>query len=704
MKKDTSLDGLFRPRSVAVVGASRQPGGIGHEVVRNLVMGGFQGPVYPVNPRAEVVHSIRCHPDLASIPGEVDLVVIVVPAPAVEGVMRQAAKIGARGAVIVSAGFRETGVDGRAREERVLSVARKAGIRVIGPNCMGILNTEPGVALNASFAAETPIPGRVAFVSQSGALGEAILSRAKSRELGLRMFASVGNRADVGAHDLLAYWEHDPEVRVILLYLESFGDPEAFRIVAERLRGKKPIVAIKSGRSLAGRRAAGSHTGSVSGEDRVVETFLRQCGVLRVQSMPELFDTAQALLSQPRPDGPEVAVVTNAGGPGILATDALVGTGLTLCEFQTKTRKRLEKILPPEASVQNPVDLIASADALRYRKALRAVVADPKVSSLLVLFVSPIMIDAAAVARAIVEETRAKSMPVVACLMGRLGEKEGMGILRAAGIPVFEFPEEAALTLSNLVRQSERAARKSGRRPRIRVDATRARRILAAAKVSEDGWIQTKSVFRLLEHYGIPMATTMQATTPRGAAQAARKLGYPVCLKALSSALVHKSEHGGVVTGITSEEEILEQAHRILTALKPQYPDIALEIQAMAPGHRELLLGFRRDESFGPVFAVGFGGVAVEVLRDVAVRVAPLFENEPKLMLDSLRGAPLLGAFRGAPPVDRRIVEQSLLRLARLADDLPRIRELEINPFIADRPGGRTLGVDARARINLEQQ
>ena len=435
-----SLDGVFRPGSIAVIGASRRPQGIGHEVVRNLVFGGFTGPVYPVNPKADVVLSMKCYPSLAAIPGPVDLAVLVIPAEHVLKAVRACAKKGVRGLVIITAGFREIGGEGIERERAIVSLARRHGMRIIGPNCMGIVNTEEGVSLNASFAAERPIPGGIAFVSQSGALGEAILAEARRAELGLRMFASVGNRADIGAHDLLEYWEHDDGVRLILLYLESFGDPTRFKVVAERLRGKKTIVAVKAGRSAAGARAAGSHTGSVTGEDRVADTFMAQCGVLRAADLRQMFAYAEGLLHQPVPAGDRVAVVTNAGGPGILATDAIDGLGLELATFSARTRSRLERSLPAEASLANPVDMIASADAERYRKVLQAVVADPGVDALIVLFVSPIMIDASAVAAAIVETTRERGKPVTCCLMGRIGTEGSATTIEGCGNPALRLP------------------------------------------------------------------------------------------------------------------------------------------------------------------------------------------------------------------------------------------------------------------------
>ncbi len=692
------LDGLFRPRSVAVVGASRDRHSIGREVVENLVAGGFEGPVYPVNPRAAVVHSMHCYRSLAAIPGPVDLVVAVVKAALVPKVAADCARKGVKGLVVVSAGFREIGPAGAALEDEVVGICRRAGIRLVGPNCMGILNTEPEVRLNASFAATTPMPGGVAFVSQSGALGEAILADARQAGLGIRMFASVGNSADVGADALCEYWADDPGVKLILLYLESFGDPVRFKAVTERLRGRKPVIAVKSGRTKAGARAAGSHTGSVAGEDRVVDTFLRQCGVLRAASLRQMFSYAGALLHQPRPSGRRIAVVTNAGGPGILATDALEGCGLELADLRPATRRELARVLPPEASVQNPVDLIASADAERYRRALRIVGRDPNADALIVLFVSPIMIDAHAVARAIVEETGRAGKPVVTCVMGRKGQREAVATLKEAGIPVFRFPEEAASTMAGLVRYWEAAAEPAGRRRRFRGDREAVRRILRRVCGQGGGWLEPAKVRAVLAAYRIPFVPTKTARDPAGAMAAAHELGYPVVLKAAAPGLVHKSDLGAVALGLDGGDAVFEAAEAMRRRLGGR-TGLSFEVQKVAPGHRELLLGMTRDPKFGPVLAVGLGGVNVEVLHDVSLRVGPLAERDPARMLAELRGAALLGAYRGEPEIDRELVEVCLHRLDRLAADHPEIAEIDLNPFIAAPKGVGSYAVDARIRV-----
>jgi acetyl coenzyme A synthetase (ADP forming)-like protein len=698
MKHDRTrgLDGLFRPRSVAVVGASRRPGSIGGQIVANLIDGGFQGPVYPVNPRAEVIHSVPAFPSVRAIRGPVDLAVLVVPPAAVLRVAADCGRKGVKGLVVITAGFGEIGGAGLRRERRLQAIARRHGMRIVGPNCMGIVNTERAFALNASFAATTPQPGSVAMVSQSGALGEAILADAAQAGLGVAMFASVGNRADVTAADLLAYWESDPQVEVVLLYLESVGEPHEFVQVARRVARRKPVIAVKSGRSDAGAAAAGSHTGSLAVADVAVDTLLAQCGVLRVDNFRDMFALAQALLGQPPPKGPRMAVVTNAGGPGILATDALVGLGLSVLPLAPATTRALRGVLPAEASVRNPVDLIASADAGRYRAALRHVVADPGVDGLVVLFVSPVMIDAAAVAQAIVDETRGCGRPVLACVMGRQRGDEAQRLLVDAGIPVFRYPEDAATTLHSMWRRRRWLQRRPARVPQFAVGRAAAARVLRRRR---SGWLSAAEVEAVLVAYGIPFPAARRVRTAGEAVAAAHELGWPVVVKAEAAGLLHKSEHRAVATGLRNGDDVFAAAQDLVARLRPQFADLRLQVQAHADGHREVLLGMTRDDRFGPLYAVGLGGVQVEALRDVAVRVGPLDGKDPEEMFAGLKGSALLGAFRGAPAADTRAACAALLRLQRLALDFPAVREVEINPFILARRGRRSAAVDGRIRL-----
>jgi acetyl coenzyme A synthetase (ADP forming)-like protein len=692
------LDGIFRPRSVAVVGASRREGSIGRQVVANLIAGGFQGPVYPVNTRAEVVLSVPAFASVREIPGPVDLAVLVVPPDAVLKVAEQCGRKGVKGLVVITAGFREIGGVGIQREEKLRRIAERYGMRVIGPNCMGIVNTEPRFACNASFSATPPPVGSVAMVSQSGALGEAILADAAQAGIGVAMFASVGNRVDVTAADLVAYWGDDDQVAVILLYLETVGEPQEFLQVVREVARKKPVIAVKSGRSDAGAQAASSHTGSIAGADIAAETLLQQCGVLRVDNFRDMFALAQALLHQPPPRGRRMAVVTNAGGPGILATDALAALGLEMAQVSPQSEKALRKALPPEASVHNPIDLIASADASRYRAALRVVTKDPGVDGLVVLFVSPIMIDAAAVAQAIVDETRGLPKPVLACVMGRQRGDEALAILQGAGIPVFRYPEDAATTLRLMARRFTWLQRRPVKTPRYRVDKAAAARVLRANRAR--GWLPAAAAEAVLHAYGVPFAASRRVHEPGEAVVAAHEVGFPVVLKAEAADLLHKSEHRAVRTGLRSGDEVLAAAQDLIERLRPQFGDVSLQVQRHADGHREVLLGMTRDARYGPLYAAGLGGVQVELLRDVVVRIGPLDGRDPREMFAGLKGAQLLGSFRGSPAADLDVAVEVLLRLQQLVVDFPQVQEVEVNPFILASREQRSVAVDARLRVD----
>ena len=693
------LDGVFRPRSVAVVGASRRVGSIGRQVVSNLIAGGFQGPVYPVNLRAEVVLSVPAYRSVRAIPGPVDLAVLVVPPEAVLEAAEACGRKGVKGLVVITAGFREIGGVGIEREEKLRAIAKRYAMRVVGPNCMGIINTESAFACNASFSATQPPAGSVAMVSQSGALGEAILADAAQAGLGVAMFASVGNRVDVTAADLVAYWGEDDAVKVILLYLETVGEPQEFVQVARAVAPKKPIIAVKSGRSDAGAMAASSHTGSIAGADVAADTLLQQCGVLRVDNFRDMFALARALLHQPLPYGRRMALVTNAGGPGILATDAIVGLGMAMSLLSAASAKALRRVLPTEASLHNPIDLIASADAARYRATLRIVAKDPAVDGLVVLFVSPIMIDAAAVAQAIVDETRHLQKPVLACVMGRQRGDEAHQILHRAGIPVFRYPEDAATTLRLMCRRASWLARRPVKVPKLRVAKAVAARVFRAHRGVE--WLPAAAVEAILRAYGIPFVPSRRVRDPGDAVAAAHELGFPVVVKAEAAGLLHKSEHHAVRIGLRSSDEVFAAAQDLVARLQPKFEGLSLHVQAHAEGHREVLLGMTRDARYGPLYAAGLGGVQVELMRDVAVRVGPLDGRDPQEMFAGLKGSALLGAFRGEPAAHVPAAIDALLRLQQLVHDFAQILEVEVNPFILASRGRRSVAVDGRMRVEL---
>ncbi len=693
------LDPVFRPRSIAVVGASREPNRIGHEIVRNLVDGGFTGPVYPVNPKASVVHSMHCFPKVSAIPGPVDLAVITVPAPLVLAAARDCARKGVKALVVITAGFSEVGGEGAKRQEELMKVCRRAGIRVVGPNCMGVVNTDPRWSMNASFAASTPEPGGAAFLSQSGALGEAILADARQLGLGVSTFASVGNRADVDPADLLEDWAADERCTQILMYLEAFGDPERFMTAARRVSRHKPILVVKSGRSARGAAAAISHTGSLAGSEAAVDSLLAQCGVLRLDSMAELFALASAVQAGKRPAGPRVGIVTNAGGPAILATDACFAHGLEVGDLKPATVRRLEKHLPPEASAANPVDLIASGDAAQYDKALKAVLADDQVDMVLAIFVSPVMIDSAAVARVFVEHAKSSDKPLVACLLGKSQGEEAAVILQEGGVPNYRFPEFAARALGGLHQLARLAERPEVPTPRFRAKRAQARAAIEATLAAGRETMAGPELEALLTAYGIPTVPAQVVTSRDEALKAAKRLGFPLVMKVEAEEVVHKSDRGGVLVGIRDREGLLDAYDLLEQRFAAECADMKVLMQAMRGEGVETFLGAATDPQFGRMLAFGLGGVHVEVFKDVVFRLHPLDPTDAREMVEGVRAKALFRGARGKPPVDEDQLVEMLLRLSRLLADNPEVAELDLNPFLAGWRGEGSCALDARVRL-----
>jgi acetyl coenzyme A synthetase (ADP forming)-like protein len=693
------LDAVFRPRSVAVIGASRKRQTIGREILANLVEYEFNGPVYPVNPTAEAIHSIRCFRSIGEIPGPVDLAIVTVPKDQVLGVVEACGKKGVRGLIIITAGFKEVGSDGAALETQLKAKLKRYGMRMIGPNCMGVVNTEDDIKLDATFAATAPVKGNVGFVSQSGALGEAILADAVDNGLGVAMFVSMGNKTDVSGNDLLEYWEDNPDIQAILMYLESFGNPRRFTTIARRVTRKKPIVAVKAGRTVQGARAATSHTGSIVGLDIATDTLLEQCGVLRVSSMEEMFTLAQGLANQPVPTGDRIAIVTNAGGPGILCTDAIIGAGLTLAELQPGTRKRLARVLPPEASTRNPVDMIASADASRYRAALDLVTKDPGVDGVIAIFVSPIMIDAYDVAVAIAAAADGRK-PILSVFMGKQRSDEGVAWLRRHRIPVYRFPENAAAAMAGLARYRVLRDRPIGKIVTFAADRGRARKAIASARKARRTMLSAREVSEVLLAYGFPLAPSVLCRSAAEAIEAAHTLGYPVVLKAVSEAIVHKSDVGGVKLDVRNADEIAGAFDEVFTRLRSKDAKLKIAVQRMIAGGRETILGMTRDPQFGPVLMFGLGGIFVEVMKDVSMRIHPLTDVNARAMIERIKGYPLLAGARGEKPVDLAFLEESLLRLSQLVGDLEdELAELDINPLIVTGARKSSFVVDARIAL-----
>ena len=690
----------MRPRSVAVVGASRKRVSIGREILRNLIAGGFTGPVFPVNKAADSVYSMKAYRSLEAIPDPVDLAVIVVPKQFVLKVVRSCGRKKVKSLVVITAGFRESGAEGAKREAQLAALLKRYKMRMVGPNCMGIINTDPDIRLNASFANARPVAGKIGFLSQSGALGEAILSTAAELDLGLAQFISLGNKTDVSGNDLLEYWENDDRIQLILMYLESFGRPRRFIPLARRITRTKPIIAVKSGRTAAGARAAVSHTGALTGTEVATDTILRQCGVIRVDTMQEMFTLATAFAHQAMPAGDRVAVVTNAGGPGILATDALIGSGVSLASFSPATCRKLKKALPPEASGENPIDMIASADGDRYAAILGPVLADPGVDAVLVIFVTPVYIDAMKVAQAIVQAAGKGGKTILTCFMGKTRSSEAVAHLKANSIPVYSFPENACRALTAMIRHQEYLNQPAGRVVRHRVKKDVATRVLRGVRRRKQAMLGFGEARALLEAYGLPVIPSHEVADAGEALTAARKLGYPVVLKASSARFPHKTEVGAVRLDLRTGDEVASAFEAMAPNLRRRDPGARFYVQSMVRGGVEVILGAVTDPAYGPILMLGLGGTEVEVLRDVAYALCPVTDKEAERLILSIRGAALLTGFRGAEPVDLKALARWIGRLSQLLTDHPEIQEVDLNPLIVN-PPGRTAGI-VDARISIE--
>jgi acetyl coenzyme A synthetase (ADP forming)-like protein len=701
-----SIRPILSPRSVAVLGASRSLGSVGGELLANLMRCHFNGPVYPVNPSASYVQSVRAYRSVLDIPDEVDLAVLALPASHAVEALEQCGRKGVRAVVVVSAGFKEIGGEGVEREAELLRIARRYGMRLVGPNCLGVINTRPDVSLNATFAHAFPDPGPVAFLSQSGALGVAVLDRAAQLGIGVSSFVSVGNRADVSGNDVLEHWGEDDDTRVVLMYLESFGNPRRFTRLARRIAREKPIVAVKSGRTLSGSRAAASHTGALAGTDTAVEALFEQAGVIRVTTIEELFDTGMLLATQPVPRGRRVAILTNAGGPGILAADACEHYSLELPGLAPETLEALAGFLPPEASLGNPVDMIASADAESYRRAVSVLLADDNIDALLVIFVPPLMTAAPDVARAIAGSAASTDKPVVSCFMGTHGFRTGLHGEAASEvrIPSYAFPESAARALARAAGYGEWLEHADSPIVPVEIGTTRGAEVCeAAAAQSEAGgvWLPPGRATELLSSYGIRTPESAVANSAAGAAEKAAQLGFPVVLKVIADQVAHKSDIGGVILDRRNPEEV-EKAY---AGIQRRVDELGLGsafrgvmVQRYLQQGIEAVVGLTHDRTFGPLVMFGLGGIHVELLKDVAFRLHPLTRHDIDSMIDSVQASKLLAGYRGAPAGDLDALRDLIARVNRMVDDIDCLLEMDLNPVKILPPGEGCVVVDARVR------
>jgi acyl-CoA synthetase (NDP forming) len=698
---------LFQPRSIAVVGASRNPAHLGHRLLQALLQGHFRGDVYPVNPCAASIAGLRCYPTVQAIPGPVDLAVVVTPPETVLSVADDCAAKKVPALLVVTAGFAEVGGGGERLQAQLLDRVRAAGMRMLGPNCLGLLNTDPETSLNVTFVNVSAPRGHAAMSSDSGALGLALLTAAARLGLGISSCVSVGNRADVSSNDLLEFWETDPDTSLILLYLESFGNPRRFSRIARRVTRRKPVVAIKAGRTRAGRRAAGSHTAALAASDQAVDALFHQTGVLRVATLEEMFDLASGLSLQPLPCGRRVGVVTNAGGPGILCADACEAGGLVLPELSSATRAEFASWLPAGASLANPIDLLASATPEQFHRSIRTLVRSGEVDALLVIHVNAEEsltehFRNAIVAGAVESGARTTGIPVLACVMAADEVRSlGEGPER---IPCYTYPEAAARVLGRMASYAEWRVRPEGQMPRFAdLDIERARAVCreALAARAED-WLSAAETRLFLRALRFEVPPGGVAADAEEAVELARAVGFPVAVKLASRRLTHKTEVGGVHLDLKTEDDVRRAFAAIVARLAQDQRLDAMDgvlVQPMVKGGTELLVGVTQDPLFGPLIAFGLGGIHVEILGDVCFRVAPLTDRDAAEMVRGIRGFKLLEGYRGHPSADVPALEELLLRVSQLVEQIPEVVEMDLNPVIALPPGQGSRTVDARIRV-----
>lgn len=705
-----SLDAVFKPRSIAVIGASRRKLTIGNKLLHNLLQYEFAGVVYPVNPNAKVVAAVATYPSVLDIPGEVDLAIIITPAATIPQLMEECGQKGVRGVIIISAGFAESSPEGRARQDEILEIARRYGMRLVGPNCMGIINTDPEVSMNATFASVFPPTGGIAMGTQSGALGGAILEYARDLNIGLSTFVSIGNKADVSSNDLLRYWEKDPFTKVILLYLESFGNPKKFVRIARSITLTKPVVVVKGGRTSTGSRAIASHTGALATAGVASEALFAQTGVIRVDTLEELFDVANLLSHQPIPRGKRVAILTNGGGPGIMTADACADRGLELHTLSNEDVSELKSFLSSRASLANPIDMTAECSADEYRRVLEILARDDDIDIVIVIFIPPILTEAEAVANAIKElapEFRKRGKTLVASFMGSGGAGIEYDSEDGGFIPLFAFPERAAVALAGAYEYSQWLQRPKGVIPKLTgIHKEKAAEVVASALKQSSTrplWLDASPISELLNSYGIKVAMSKSAETAEDAARVAEKIGFPVAVKLLSDKIIHKTEVGGVVLSCCSSDEVKQAFNQIrerLEGLGRVDEMQGVTIQPMVSEGIEVIVGLTQNPSFGPLIMFGMGGIYAEFLRDIAFRIHPLTDVDVQDMVRSVKAHQLLVGWRGSKPSDVEALEDLLLRVSAMVEDLPQIAEMDLNPVKAQEEGKGYVVVDARILLS----
>jgi acetate---CoA ligase (ADP-forming) len=698
-----SFQDFFTPKSVAIVGASRQKGKVGYEIVMGMLGSGFEGEIYPVNPKSDEIEGLRCYPSLEDIGATPDLVVIVVPAKVVPGVLRQCAKLKTGHAIIISAGFRESGEEGAKLEREAVEIARRAGIRFVGPNCLGLMCTE--THLNASFGGDLPEPGKISYLSQSGSILSAILDMSRADRVGFSKLISIGNKADLNELEVLKGFGRDPSTQVIAGYLETITDGDAFVREAENISRQKPILLMKSGETGAGARAASSHTGALAKRQAAFESVFARAGIIRCNSIKSQFDYARALASQPLPQGPNVAVVANAGGAGIMAVDAIERQGLTLARFSEQTLEKLRTDLPPAANILNPVDVLGDALSDRYEVALKAVLDDPNVHTVLALLTPHAMTECPPTARVVVEASRNTEKPILASFLGARRMDEAVQILRDGRVPQYDSPESAVDAIKAMADYARWRARPKRVVRVFPVNRRKAEQIIQRhqrRKALEIGEMESQEI---LQAYGFLTPRGNVATSAEQAVSFARQIGYPVVLKIWSPDILHKNEVGGVKVGLTSDQEVMDAFDLMMYRIPRRAPDadiLGVLIQEMVRDGLEVILGMHRDERFGPLMMFGMGGIMVEVMKDVSFYLAPITADEARDMLAGTRTYQILRGQGEEEAIDIDAVAEGLQRLSQLVTEFPQIQEMDINPYVVGPEGTTPIAVDARITLANE--
>ena len=697
-----SIESIMNPKSVAVVGATNRPGSVGLAVFRNILNAGYSGVLYPVNPKARSIQSVKAYPTLADVPDELDLVIIVVPAPVVADVIEEAAEKKVKGAIIITAGFKEIGGKGVEMENQLKELAKNSGIRIVGPNCLGIINTQESCRLNASFATKMPKSGKIAFISQSGALCTAVLDYAEGRDIGFSKFISFGNKADVSEIDILHYLGNDPETDVILMYLEDISAGREFLEAAREITWvkQKPIIAVKSGRSVEGARAAASHTGSLAGSDMTYDAIFRQSGIMRVEGINELFHYAIAFAQQPVPKGNRIAIVTNAGGPGIMATDTAIRYGLTLAELSDKTKEKLKANLPPTANISNPVDVIGDATHTRYEAAIRDVIDDDGVDAAIVILTPQAMTDVHETAEIVPRVASATDKPILCAFMGIVDVSAGIKHLQEHHIPNYTFPEAAVRSMGVMARFGELLRLERRQVRRVAADRETAAQIIHKKLGDNESYYMTETeANEILQCYGFPLLRQRLIREVNQIPAACEEIGFPVVMKISSQDIIHKFDAGGIRLDLNSAEEVEKAYHEIIANAKRFKADAQIQGVLMAKMARkgvEIILGSNKDQKFGPICMFGLGGTLVEAFHDVTFRLAPMWEVSAEIMIDSIKANKILKGTRANPASDIEAIKDCILRLSQMVSDHPEIAELDINPLIVYPEGDGCVVADSR--------